>query len=54
MGSEEPGFVEIRLFGLDPDTLFAKGRQLTNLLRATPGTLDVRNTWEKKIIKASI
>jgi multidrug efflux pump subunit AcrB len=54
MGSEEPGFVEIRLYGLDPDYLFAKGSQLTNLLRATPGTLDVRNNWENKIIKAAI
>jgi multidrug efflux pump subunit AcrB len=54
LGSEEPGFVEIRLYGLDPAYLFDKGNQLTAQLKAMPGTLDVRNDWENKVLKANI
>jgi multidrug efflux pump subunit AcrB len=54
MGSEEPGFLEIRLYGLDPAYIFEKGNQLTNRLKAMPGSLDVRNTWENKVLKAHI
>ena len=54
LGSAEPGFVEIRLFGPDADELFAKGRQLADGLRAMPGSLDVRVDWENKILKAQV
>jgi multidrug efflux pump subunit AcrB len=54
MGSEEPGFVEIRLYGLDANYLFEKGSRLVAGLRAMPGTLDVRNDWENKVLKAKI
>ncbi len=54
LGSDEPGFVEIRLYGLDPDYLFEKGQQLTAALKTVPGTLDVRNDWENKVLKARI
>jgi len=54
MGSEEPGFVEIRFYGLDPAYIFEKGNQLVSELKAMPGTLDVRNDWENKILKAKI
>ena len=53
-GGEEPGFVEIRLYGLDPDYLFAKGNQLAAGLKAIPGILDVRNTWENMVPKATV
>ena len=54
MGSAEPGFLEIRLIGPDPDTLYAKGSQLVDQLRAMPGSLDVRGDWENRILKARI
>ena len=54
MGSEEPGFVEIRFYGLDPAYIFEKGNQLVTELKAMPGTLDVRNDWENKVLKAKI
>jgi multidrug efflux pump subunit AcrB len=54
LGSSEPGFVEVRLFGPDKDVLFAKGQQLVDGLRAMPGTLDVRSDWENPVPKARI
>jgi multidrug efflux pump subunit AcrB len=54
MGSEEPGFLEIRLYGLDPADIFEKGNQLAARLKEMPGTLDVRNTWENKVLKAHV
>ncbi len=54
MGSEEPGFLEIRIYGQDPAYIFEKGNQLAARLKAMPGTLDVRNTWENKVIKAHV
>jgi multidrug efflux pump subunit AcrB len=54
MGSAEPGFVEIRLFGADPNYLFEKGNQLVDQLRAMPGSLDVRSDWENKTPRARI
>jgi multidrug efflux pump subunit AcrB len=54
MGSEEPGFLEIRLYGLDPADIFEKGNQLAARLKDMPGTLDVRNTWENKVLKAHV
>jgi multidrug efflux pump subunit AcrB len=54
LGSTEPGWVEIRLYGLDPEYLFEKGNQLLAGLKAIPGTLDVKSNWENKVIKADI
>ncbi len=54
MGSEEPGFLEIRLYGLDANYLFEKGNQLVAGLKAMPGTLDVKSDWENKVPKASV
>jgi multidrug efflux pump subunit AcrB len=54
MGSEEPGFLEIRIYGQDPAYIFKKGNQLAARLKAIPGSLDVRNTWENKVLKAHV
>jgi multidrug efflux pump subunit AcrB len=54
LGSEEPGFLEIRLYGLDPAYIYEKGNQLAANLKDMPGTLDVRNNWENKVLKAHI
>ena len=50
----EPGFLEIRLFGPDARDLYDKGRQLTDRVRAMPGTIDIRNNWENTVIKAAV
>lgn len=54
MGSEEPGFLEIRLKGFDPEVLYAKGSQLTAAVKALPGSLDVRSNWWNKVFKVRI
>ncbi len=54
LGAQEPGFVEIRLYGLDPEYLHEKGSQLVAGLKAMPGTLDVRSDWENKVVKVRI
>ena len=50
----DPGLVEIRLYGPDPEVLYRKGESLTNLVKAMPGATDVRNNWENKVVKAEI
>mgnify|MGYP001828109695 FL=1 len=50
----EPGFVEIRLYGPDAPYLYHKGRELTERVRATPGTTDIRNSWENTVIKVEV
>jgi len=50
----EPGFVEIRLYGPDAAYLYQKGRELTERVRATPGTTDVRNSWENTVVKVEV
>jgi len=54
MGSAEPGFLEYRLIGPDPEYLYEQGNRLVDGLRAMPGALDVRSNWENKILKARI
>jgi multidrug efflux pump subunit AcrB len=54
MGSAEPGFVEVRLFGPNAEVLYEKGNQLVDGLRAMPGSLDVRHDWENKAPRAKI
>ena len=51
---DEPGFVEIRLFGPDTWPLYARSLELTNRIRALPGSIDVRNNWENTVIKAPV
>jgi len=54
MGSEEPGFLAVRLVGADPEVLYAKGSQLTAAVKALPGSLDVRSNWWNKVFKVRI
>jgi multidrug efflux pump subunit AcrB len=50
----EPGFMEIRLYGPDPEYLYRKGREFTDRVRSIPGTMDIRNSWENTVIKAQV
>ncbi len=51
MGSNEPGFVEFRLVGLDPDYLYAKSRELENAIWELGGIDYARNDWENRILR---
>jgi multidrug efflux pump subunit AcrB len=51
---QDPGLVEIRLFGPDPEVLYRKGETLAGMVRAMRGAIDVRNNWENKVMKAEI
>jgi multidrug efflux pump subunit AcrB len=50
----EPGFMEIRFFGPDPDYLYRKGLEFTQRVRAMPGSMDIRNSWENTVIKTEV
>ncbi|MGD8242329.1 MAG: efflux RND transporter permease subunit [Desulfobacterales bacterium] len=54
MGSEEPGFLEVRLIGLDPEYIFQKGDELVAAIKELPGSLDVRSDWENKVLKIRV
>jgi multidrug efflux pump subunit AcrB len=54
MGAQEPGFLEIRLIGLDPEYLFDQGQKLVAGVKAIPGTRDVRSDWENKVLKIRV
>ena len=54
LGATEPGLVEIRLIGPNPQYLYEKGNQLVDGLRAMPGTLNVRSDWENRVPRARI
>jgi multidrug efflux pump subunit AcrB len=51
---EEPGWLEIRLYGPAVEYLYEKGQQLTDRLRAMSGTVDVRNNGENKVLKTPV
>ena len=51
---KDPGLVEIRLIGPDPEVLYRKGETLAGMVRGMRGTIDVRNNWENKVVKAEI
>jgi multidrug efflux pump subunit AcrB len=51
MGSTETGLIEFRLSGPDPDKLFAGSREIEAGLRDIPGTLNLYNDWENRVIK---
>ena len=54
LGAVEPGLVEFRLYGTDPEYLYAKGNQLVDGLNAMPGSLNVLSDWENKVLMARI
>ncbi len=51
MGSNEPGFVEFRLVGLDPDYLYAKSQELENAIWDLKGIDYARNDWENRVLR---
>jgi len=54
MGPSEIGMVEVRFSGEDPDLLFMLSRKLRAALRAIPGTVDIRDDWENRVVKMRV
>jgi multidrug efflux pump subunit AcrB len=54
MGANEPGFLEFRLIGLDPDYIYAKSQELENALWDLKGIDYARNDWENRILRINV
>ncbi|MDX2511862.1 MAG: efflux RND transporter permease subunit [Desulfobacterales bacterium] len=54
LGSSEPGIMEIRLSGPDIEVLLEQAEQLKAGLRKVPGTLDIKDDWNNRVISAKI
>jgi multidrug efflux pump subunit AcrB len=54
LGSSEPGILEIRLSGPDMDVLREQAEQLKAGLRNIPGTLDIKDDWNNRVISTKI
>ncbi|MFO1127814.1 MAG: efflux RND transporter permease subunit [Rhodospirillales bacterium] len=53
-GPTEAGLVELRISGPDESVLAAKAEHLLAALRAVPGTIEVEQDWENKVLKVEI
>lgn len=51
LGGTEPGLVQFRIQGPDADTLKGLSEHVKQLLLAEPGTVDVKDDWENRVIK---
>ncbi|MBC6406483.1 MAG: efflux RND transporter permease subunit [Rhodospirillales bacterium] len=54
LGSSEPGLVEFRISGPNPEVLFEKGRRMTEALADLAGTSWVHNDWENKVLRVEV
>ncbi len=51
LGGTEPGLVQFRVQGTDADTLKGLAEQVKQMLLAEPGTVNVKDDWEIRVIK---
>lgn len=54
LGSSEPGMMEVRLSGPGIDTLLDQAEKLMGALRAVPGTLNLRQDWNNRVVKIGV
>jgi len=54
LGSSEPGIMEIRLSGPNIDVLWEQAEQLKAGLRKIPGTLDIKDDWNNRVISTKV
>jgi multidrug efflux pump subunit AcrB len=50
LGSSETGLMEIRLLGPDKQVLWEQSQQLMAALRKIPGTIDIKQDWNNRVI----
>jgi multidrug efflux pump subunit AcrB len=53
-GPTETGVVEIRLSGPDDGVLMGKAEHLLAALRAVPGTIEIEQDWENRVLKVEV
>jgi multidrug efflux pump subunit AcrB len=53
-GPTESGLVELRISGPDESVLMAKADHLLAALRAVPGTIEIEQDWENRVLKAEV
>ena len=53
-GPTEAGVVEIRISGPDEEVLRAKAEHLLQAFRAVPGTIEIEQDWENKVLKVEV
>jgi multidrug efflux pump subunit AcrB len=53
-GPTEAGVVEIRISGPDERVLMAKAEHLLAAFRAIPGTIEIEQDWENKVLKVEV
>ncbi|MGI9414827.1 MAG: efflux RND transporter permease subunit, partial [Hyphomicrobiales bacterium] len=49
LGNTEPGLVEVRLRGREPDRVAAYGRQVEQAFRDIPGTIGIYQNWGNRV-----
>lgn len=54
LGGSEPGILEIRLSGPDTDVLTEQAEQLMAGLRKIPGTIDIKQDWNNRVMMAKV
>ncbi len=54
LGPTEIGTVEVRFSGPDADRLYLLARRTKEALRAIPGTIDIRDDWENRVVKMRV
>ncbi|HYN39143.1 MAG TPA: efflux RND transporter permease subunit, partial [Rhodospirillales bacterium] len=54
LGPNETGLVEVRISGPDERVLMAKADHLLAAFRAVPGTIDIEQDWENRVLKVEV
>ena len=54
LGASETGLVEFRISGPDAEVLTRKAAHLLAGLRAIPGTIDIKQDWENRVLKIEV
>lgn len=54
LGGSETGLLEIRLSGPDIDVLEGQAEHLMTALREIPGTIDVKDDWYNRVLRAKV
>ena len=52
LGGSESGLMEVRLSGPDTDVLLQQAEQVMAALRKIPGTIDIKQDWNNRVITA--
>jgi multidrug efflux pump subunit AcrB len=53
-GPTEAGLVEVRISGPDEDVLMAKADQLMTAFRAIPGTIEIEQDWQNRVLVTEV